>query len=513
MKRLMYLCLFLCFFSLLILVPLAAADENPDLAEGIRQYNLENYEEAITELSKARQENTSSAMAAFFLGLSYKQSGDLRSALPHFIDAATLKPAVKEAVVELIDGYRQIGMRKEAKVWISTAEHENIYPAKVAFLKGMILQNEGDIAGAITAFERSKQIDPSYTQSADFQIGVSYMVQRKYSIAKERFEAAITQDPLSDLATYARRYQDIVEQRSYIERPLRLTINVMGLYDTNMLAISGPVDVAPPQYNIYANNAQKRSLATMDSIRLDYVPILEGPFIFNASYGAAATAYQKNGTSYNTIANSFSVAPGISIGNFAMNFLGNYTHVLRMDPSFKRYSEAFEVGPLFRYLVANGHILQFFAGYAGTNYFKTVENPELEDQSSCGFEMNVSWFWLFNENGIFNLKYTINMNNANGIDYDNRSHQIDANLIYPLTKKLKLQLSGDATFQDYSHENIFFFNQKRHDRIYTGSIGFIWDVHRTASLLVQYTYTYAYSNIYAYDYSRDIVSAGMELRF
>ena len=134
MKRLMYLFLFfLSFFSLVTLVPPAAADENPDLADGIRQYNLENYEEAITVLSTARQENLSSAMAAFFLGLSYKRSGDLRSAMPHFIDAATLKPPVKEAVVELIDGYRQLGMGKEAKVWIATAERENIYPGESRF--------------------------------------------------------------------------------------------------------------------------------------------------------------------------------------------------------------------------------------------------------------------------------------------------------------------------------------------------------------------------------------------
>ena len=202
------------------------------------------------------------------------------------------------------------------------------------------------------------------------------MVQRKYSIAKERFEAAITQDPLSDLATHARRYQDLVEQRSFFERPLRLTISVMGLYDTNMLAISGPVDAAPPQYNIYVSNAEKRSLATMDSVRLDYVPISNN-CLFSMQLMARPQPFtRKNGTSYNTIANSFSVAPGINIGSFAMNFLGNYTHVLRMDPSFERYWEAYEVGSWFRYLVANGHILQFFAGYAGTTDFKTVASPE-----------------------------------------------------------------------------------------------------------------------------------------
>ena len=84
-------------------------------------------------MSTARQENLFLSDGCIFLGLSYKQSGDLRSAMPHFIDAATLKPPVKEAVVELIDGYRQLGMGKEAKVWIATAERENIYPCESRF--------------------------------------------------------------------------------------------------------------------------------------------------------------------------------------------------------------------------------------------------------------------------------------------------------------------------------------------------------------------------------------------
>jgi tetratricopeptide (TPR) repeat protein len=488
-------------------------EENPDFSEGIRLYNQESYEEAITVLSKARQADPASAMAAFFLGLSYKQSGDLKNALRHFHDAAVMKPAVKEAVVELIDAYRQLGMRKEAKEWIATAERENIYPAKVAFLKGMILQSENDIAGAIQTFERSKALDPSYLQSADFQIGVCYMVQRKYQVAKDRFEAAVTQDPLSDLATYARRYQDIVEQRSFLERPLRLTIGVQGFYDTNMLAISGPVDVAPPEYNNYVNTAAKRSLGTLDTVRLDYVPVLSGPYIFNASYSAYTTFYEKNGTSYDTIANSFSVAPGINAGNVALNLLANYTHVLRRDSSFKRYSEVYTVGPLVRTFAATNHVLEFFAGYTGQNFFKTVSNPELEDQSTCSPNAYVSWFWIFDPNGVFNLKYSYIVNHANGIDYDNKGHQLSANLIYPIAKNLKLQLTGDMDWQKYTYENIFFFNQKRDDKIFSGSVGLIRDINNTASILVQYLYTNADSNIYAYNYTRDVVSVGVELRF
>ena len=108
----------------------------------------------------------------------------------------------------------------------------------------------------------------------------------------------------------------------------------------------------------------------------------------------------------------------------------------------------------------------------------------------------------------------MNTNNANGIDYDNRSNQIDASLIYPLAKNLKLQPSGEATLQDYTHENLFFFNETWHHRILTGSIGFIWDVTQDGKPAgPKYTYTNAYSNIYAYDYSLGRFSAGMELRF
>ncbi len=88
-----------------------------------------------------------------------------------------------------------------------------------------------------------------------------------------------------------------------------------------------------------------------------------------------------------------------------------------------------------------------------------------------------------------------------------------ANLIYPLWKNLKLQISGDAYFQSYRYENTSYNNIKRKDQIYTGAVGLTLDINRYLSLLVQYAGTRANSNIYAYDYDRSLYSAGCELRF
>lgn len=79
------------------------AQNAPDLERGIREYQADNYEEAIEILSQVRAKEPTSSMAAFFLGMAYKQVGDYPKAIRHLEDASTLKPPVREAPVELID--------------------------------------------------------------------------------------------------------------------------------------------------------------------------------------------------------------------------------------------------------------------------------------------------------------------------------------------------------------------------------------------------------------------------
>ncbi|MBW1766807.1 MAG: hypothetical protein JRJ65_07110, partial [Deltaproteobacteria bacterium] len=119
--------------------------------------------------------------------------------------------------------------------WIGVAEKENISPAKIAFLKGLLLKEEGKNLEAVEAFEKAKSADPSITQAADVQIALCFLAEKDLKKAKDRFQIAILHDPQSDLAGFARQYMDLLEDRIFLERPFRFTVGVFGQYDDNMV--------------------------------------------------------------------------------------------------------------------------------------------------------------------------------------------------------------------------------------------------------------------------------------
>jgi tetratricopeptide (TPR) repeat protein len=509
--------LLISFTALVLMIgftfPEAFAQAPSSLQEGIRQYQAENYEEAIDILTKIRRQEPGLSMAAFFLGMAYKQANDMAAAERNLRDASTLQPAVKEAAVELIDVLYQMGKLEEAKKWIGVAEKNDIFPAKIAFLKGMIFAAEGRYQPAIDAFEHSKKMDATYTQSADLQIGVCYMNLRKYDMAKQRFQTAITRDPLSDLGSFARRYQDLVEERSFLERPLRVTLGVMQQYDTNVLTEPSWNEVWRNRTGVDFWERDEKSFKTLSSLRLDYVPIFTGPFTFNASYAASSGFQEKYSTSYDMIAQTLSANPGLTFGRFMLNLAGNYTYIFKKSPGYSPYSENYSIGPLLRFLAAPNHILELSVAYAGKNYFEQVAQPELWNQSTTGLDSSLSWYWMFGDGGLLNLKYSFNSDSAKGAYFDSRGNKFTANFMTPfIWKPLRLQIGGEYYLQGYLNANATYDNVKRNDQTYSGTAGLYWDINKNITLIMQYVKTRVFSNIFMYDYNRDVYSIGIELR-
>jgi len=495
--------------ALTLLVPAAFSQTPPSLQEGIRQYQTDNYEEAVELFKKARGEAPQSTEAAFWLGMAYKSQSVYQDALPHLMDAVTLKPPVKEAVVELIDILYRLDKLGEANKWLAVAERDEIYPAKTAFLRGLVQAKQEKYPESIASFEKAKTLDKSYTQAAEFQIGLSYMLAKSYKQAAERFRAVVIQDPVSDLATYARRYQNMVENRAWIERPVRLTIGILGQYDTNMLQ-------EPYSYPGLPDAGEEKSLAMLNTLRLDLAPVMPGSWLFNAGYTLSSSLHEKNSTTHDVLVNNFSIAPGYNFGNFAINLSANYTHVLKRNPSYDRYSDRFSVGPLLRFLLTEkkNEVVEMYIGYQKNNYFLPTLDPG-EDQTAQGVDSYISYMRLFENGAIAILKYGATAEKARGSNWTNRGHHLTANGIIPLWEKLKLQLGAEYHRADYLNEStIPAFNQKkRADSTYTGMAGLIWDINKNASLMIQYTGIRGNSNIFLYDFSRNIYSAGVEFRF
>jgi tetratricopeptide (TPR) repeat protein len=479
------------------------------LNQGIELYKQEQYGQAAKVLEEARKEDPKSSTAAFFLGLTYKQLMDYSKALPHLRDAVTLTPRIREALVELIEVLYQLfegGLAEEAKNWIEVAEKEDIFPAKVAFLKGLILAKEGKSLAAIEAFERAKALDKSLAQSADVQIALCHLSEKDLKKAKDRLSAAIQQDPTSDLAGFARQYQDLVEKRIDLEKPLRFTLSAFGQYDTNVVLKPTEGALAPD-----ITNEASRVLAS--SFRLDYVPIFEGPWLFNAQYAVGNSLHQRFSTSHDSISNGFYMAPGYNFGESALNLVLRYNHAMVRKPSYKKYLNTMSAGPLYRMLLVENQILEFFGGYSYNGYFQPPLTPE-EDTDSKKIDTSMSWTWIFLKDAFLNLKYDYSHENTDGVNWVNQGHDFTFALTLPIpwVEKLSFQLSGEYFLQRFRNVHTS-FNVKREDQNYMGSAGFSYALMKGLNLVLQYSYTRADSNIAIYDYNRSVYSAGLEYRF
>lgn len=490
---------FFCIFTIILLVSFlpdnSFCQDSDLLREGIRQYKEENYEEAVEILIKVRSEDPKSSIAAFFLGMARKQAMDYSGASANLNDAITLTPRIKEALVELIDVSLQLGEFEEAKKWIDVSEKEGIFPARTAFLKGMILQKEDRNFEAVEAFKKAKDLDESLTQSSDFRIAICYLKEKKLKKAKARFNAAVLHDPTSDLASFARNYQDIVEKRIFLERPLRFTVGLLGQYDTNMV-------LKPTEDAAASGITDEKSYASTASLRVDYVPVLEGPWLFNAQYSFVSNLHENHVHTHDMMANSISITPGYNFGRYALNLAVSYSYFLLRDPGYKEYMDDLSVGPLLRVLLNDNHILETFAGYSRKEYFQPPLSPD-EDRDSNGFNAYIGWTWLLREDTFLNLKYAFSKEDADGANWDNEGHRFTANAIIPIVDKLKLQLSADEFLQYYRHSHTS-FEKKREDRVNTASVGLTWEFIENASFITQYTRTRCNSNLGIYDYRRNL---------
>lgn len=518
MKRQSSMLLAGLFLIVCLVVPASQAfgGQSPEelLQRGIREYRMDLYEEAIETLTEARRLLPRSSLAAFMLGMAYKQTMEYREALPHFQDAVTLEPRIREALPELINTHYRLGNLEEAKRWITFAEQEDVLPATVSFLKGLVLQKEGRHLESVEAFERAKELDPKVTQSADFQIGLSYMMARKLREASERFQAAVVADPATDLGTYARRYQELVDQRLFLERPLRFTLGLFGRMDSNV--ISKPEDSA-----VAGGITNESSLAFAPSFRVDYVPRLEGRKLFNASYSLGTVFLDRNASTHNMIGNTLSLNPGYRFERSALNFNVTYGHYMLGG---RRYMETLSAGPLYRYLLNTTTIVEVFAGYAVNNYFQPVVPPDFEnDRDSEGIRAYVSWVWLFARDSFFNARYEFTDENADGLRYDNRGHRFSLNTIFPVADDVKFQASIGYLLRDFSYTlpypeplaggGFAIVDKKRKDNQYSLSLGLTWEATRQLNAIIQYSGLRNRSNDVLNTYTRHIVTTGIEYKF
>lgn len=492
----------LAVIPVFILPFIAEASEN-FYKKGVDEYNKENYEEAIEFLEEARKSDPENTFAAFYLGMAYKETMDYENAERHLSDAVKSEPRIKEALVELVHVQVRLKKNEEARKWIQVALKEDIFPAKMHFLRGMAEKNDGKYKDAVASFEKAAEADPAYRQSADYQIALSHLRDRDLKSAKDRFQASILHDPASDLSSFARQYLDSIEKRLELEKPLRMTVGAFVQYDSNV--------VLKPDSSVASGITDEESLGLLGTVMADYNPRLTGGKLFSARYSLSGNFHENHSTTHDAITNTFQIAPGYNFGPYSAHFAGKYSHTLLRGPGYGRYLEEFGGGTSVRKHFGGKHMLEMYGGYLQKEYAQPPATSE-EDRDSKGLELYFSWIWLIKKGAFFNLKCDYTDENADGVNWDNEGFKASANAVMPVLDKLRLQLGGSIFLQEYDNTHTT-YNLDREDEIHEFSAGLMWELMDNALVLVQYSRTRSHSNLKIYDYERDLYSAGIEYRF
>ena len=484
-----------CFFTPLF------AQSDKDLEKAIILYKDENFDEALPILQKARQEDPNSSLAAYYLGITYKQIQDYRSAKQNLIDAVSLKPKIKEALGELIDVLYQLGDLKEADKYLDIAEKESIYPAQTAYLKGLVLLKEDKNKEAVESFQSAENLDPSLAKNCNYQIGLANIKQKNFDAAKKVFRDIIILDPNSDLAQLSNEYINALDRKQKAERPWRAELNVAGQYDTNVI-------LKPSDDAVAAGISNEADWREVVNFLGEYKPKLTERLVLDSQY-TMYFAHQNQIGAFDVLSHTINVTPTYYFdkATLGINSGYNYTEVGR-----EKYLTTISESPIVNYIVGKNHLFQANFKYYKNNFAQAPIIPA-EDRDSNDYGGGLNYYFFYAENkGFLGLGYNINKDITKGSDWEYLGNSFTGTVLFPFLKKFKASVSGNAFYQNYDNTHVVFGN-KRNDKVYTVSSMLAYDFWKEAELQFTYTYVQDNCNIAVYDYNRSIYSMGVDYKF
>ncbi len=488
--------------SCFLIFTVSTAQSTPQnfLDKGVREYQNENYEEALESFKQAEHLSADSTLLSYYLGITYKQTGNYQEATRYLRKALELSPPATQAYPELVEVLFNLNDLTQAKEWIVRAEKAGAYPGLMAFQKGLILQKEGKDSAAIEAFTRAKELDHALRQNADFQIALSLSKERKFSQAREILKAVILIDPTTETSSYAREYEQSLAKSLAKYKTWGGSFGLGYQYDTNVIL---KPDSGIPGSTI-TGEEDSSILATF---RAYYNPLLEGPWLFNAQYGLYTNNYFKTKT-HSLINQSLSVNPGYTLPWGAVTLPLSYSYAwLEGVP----YTGVLLAKPTLNIITTRGQIAQLSAGYAKRDVFPAPLIPD-EDRDGNLFLGSLAYIVPFGDRGIINLFYEYSRDATTGQNWDNSGNRFSLNLLIPLAKRFSLNLSAEYFQQDYTNTHTI-FGVKRLDKMYSGIAGLIWELRKDLKLYLQYYGAKVESNIPIYSYKRNVFTLGTEYLF
>jgi tetratricopeptide (TPR) repeat protein len=528
------LTIFLAIFLPLILFsqPVLSQTQNPDLQQGIAEYNQENFEEAIDSLLKARNADIQSSLPAYYLGMTYKNLQDYNEAKKFLRAAIDLRPEIKEAILELAEVHYQLGEFEEAHDLLMTAEKGNVRPGQTAYMKGLVLLEMNENLDAVEAFENARALSPELVQAADYQIGQAYLKEsgaadtdderfKSLDEAEKRFQSVIDKGPDTDMAAFAKNFLDLIAKKKQEPRNIRAYLGVHLQYDDNVV-------LAPGDESAATNITDEDDSRVVITGGIEYIPVKRRPLDYSAHYSLYISNHDKL-ASHDVMSHSFALFPSRIISNNSkIGVALRYNHTWVDDDEYLGMAT---FTPTYTYNVGRNNTIQTYLSY-GQKDFLTDTSAGDEDRDADVYSGSVSWFSFFKQDsgvlvpfmesfelsafgeneGYLNILYELSKEETDGRNWEYIGNKMALIYLIPLLQNAKLRLAGDIMHKNFTNVHTV-FGKEREDFIYGFSSLLFYKFRENLNLQLLYSYRRDDSNIGLYDYDRNMYSIGLEWRY
>ncbi|MFH1189368.1 MAG: hypothetical protein V1682_01605 [Candidatus Omnitrophota bacterium] len=497
--------LFLLIALFLIFSDVSAGDGLTDqkkLDRAIWLYNHENYDEALLPLQELLNENPRSSAVAYYLGMTLKQLQRYKAAAFYLESAATLKPRVDNAVIELIDILFKLERIEETKKWVEIADKDGIAPAQIAFMKGLIFFKENkDIDSIIAEFNKAQKLDESLAGTVKYYEGLAYLQAKNLSKAKDVFRTVVISAPGQGLAAYANEYMDNITRVEDINKPFHGYVQAMLQYDTNVLLM-------PNDENAVSGISDQGDWRQAYTIQGDYNIKLGDTLAIKPGY-TFYCAKQFNLGFYDMLSYDATLIPGAYFEKLAVTFPTHYNYMTVND---KGYLSVIGVSNLDNYMITKVDMAQFIFQY-NRKIFLWQPNPAEENRTSNEYMTSVGWYRFFAKGrGFFNLTYALNLDDTKGNNWKYLGNRLTAASTIPVFKSVKWNIALDYFHETFLKKNSV-YEKDRYDNVLTISNLIAIELFKNGELQLQHSFVDDAASLGIYKYRRNVFGAGMKYQF
>ncbi len=470
------------------------------LKQGIEAYQQGSYEEAEQTLTKARSIKPSSALTAYYLGMTMKKMQNYADALNHLKDAVKLQPAVQEAFLEIADIYYATDKPDEALHAVEVAENIRIQPAQTAFLKGLILSKKKKYEDALASFESAKSMDQKIAPTATYQIGMIFLRTGRVAHAKDLFRALAAEEPNTDIGTLAQEQVDtIAAGEESKQKRFRSVAGIQLQYDSNVvLKPNGvPVDIS--------GESDMSAVVTLQS---EYALPVNEPVDLKLQY----SLYWNSHTDLKDFDVQSHILGGTAdyrFGDKSLSFLANYNYTL---VSNETYMNIVTLSPTLGLIPMENNRFFLSLLYQIKDYTVVEGLPADENRNAANTGAGVAWFAPMGPGGSFSVRYDINLEDADGANWSYAGNKLSGGIQYPISEKIKI--GGNLEINIQAFDNVHStFQQKRKDTTYTTGFQLTYPVSKNIEAQFMYSYTKADSTIAVYSFDKNIAGIGLSAAF